>query len=63
MTTLDRRLHAFRDDLAERGLEGQVTARRFTDGTPARIAVPVVGLRPRRTRPSVSIPNSCSAKT
>ena len=47
MTTLDRRLHAFRDDLAERGLEGQVTAQRFTDGTPARVTVPVVGLRPR----------------
>ncbi|QFY61978.1 NlpC/P60 family protein [Rhizobium grahamii] len=47
MTILDRRLHAYRPDLAESALRGQVDATRFVDGTPARIAVPVVGLRPR----------------
>lgn len=47
MTMLDRRLHAYRPDLAESGLQGQVEALRFVDGTPARVAVPVVGLRPQ----------------
>jgi cell wall-associated NlpC family hydrolase len=44
---LDRRLHAFRPDLAEAGLEGEVQALRFVVGTPARVAVPVIGLRPQ----------------
>ncbi|MBW8285134.1 MAG: C40 family peptidase [Rhizobium sp.] len=44
---LDRRLHAYRDDLADTALRGQVTAARFAAGTPARLAVPVAGLRPR----------------
>jgi cell wall-associated NlpC family hydrolase len=46
MTMLDRRLHAYRPDLAEAGLEGRVDALRFVAGTPARVAVPVIGLRP-----------------
>ncbi|MBZ9789651.1 NlpC/P60 family protein [Rhizobium sp. 3T7] len=46
MTMLDRRLHAYRPDLAEAGLEGRVEALRFVSGTPARVGVPVVGLRP-----------------
>lgn len=41
----DRRLHAFRPDLAEAALEGKVDASRFVEGTPARIAVPVAALR------------------
>jgi cell wall-associated NlpC family hydrolase len=44
---LDRRLHAFRPDLADADLEGKVEATRFVEGTPARIGVPVVGLRPQ----------------
>lgn len=44
---LDRRLNAYRDDLADKALEGQVTATRFTHGEPGRIAVPVTGLRPK----------------
>lgn len=44
---LDRRLHAYRDDLADTALQGQVTAARFVSGEPARLAVPVAGLRPR----------------
>ena len=46
MTMLDRRLHAYRPDLAEAGLEGKVKASRFVEGAPARVAVPVVALRP-----------------
>lgn len=41
MTMPDRRLHAFRDDLADRRLEGRVSAARFVDGRPARITAPV----------------------
>lgn len=47
MTMLDRRLHAYRPDLAEAGLEGKVEATRFVSGTPARVCVPVVALRPQ----------------
>ena len=44
---LDRRLHAYREDLADAALQGQVTAARFASGEPARLAVAVAGLRPR----------------
>ncbi|MFA7414047.1 MAG: NlpC/P60 family protein [Rhizobium sp.] len=47
MMGLDRRLNAYRDDLADEVLEGEVEARRFVAGHPARIAVPVVALRAR----------------
>lgn len=43
----DRRLNAYRPDLAEATLEGAVTAERYVTGTPARVAVPVAALRPR----------------
>ncbi|HEX2147021.1 MAG TPA: peptidase P60, partial [Pseudorhizobium sp.] len=43
---LDRRLHAFRPDLADEALRGQVQADRFVEGEPARIGVPVAALRP-----------------
>lgn len=42
---LDRRLNAYREDLAEKSLEGQVTARRFVTGEPVRIGLPVAALR------------------
>lgn len=41
--TLDPRLHAFRDDLADIGLRGKVRASRYAEGRPARITV---GLAP-----------------
>jgi cell wall-associated NlpC family hydrolase len=41
LTVRDTRLHAFRPDLADVRLEGEVIAERFVAGTPARIAVPV----------------------
>ncbi|MGK6314581.1 NlpC/P60 family protein [Neorhizobium sp. DT-125] len=43
---LDRRLHAFRPDLADETLRGSVEAENFVRGEPARIAVPVAQLRP-----------------
>lgn len=46
MTMLDRRLHAYRPDLAEASLEGRVEASRFVEGAPARVSAPVVALRP-----------------
>ncbi len=50
--TLDRRLHAFRPDLADAALEGRVEAARFEQGVPALVAVPVAALRPRPDRTS-----------
>ncbi|MCQ4631709.1 C40 family peptidase [Shinella sp. CPCC 100929] len=48
MTALpDRRLNAYRPDLAEEALRGTVAAERYVAGTPARIADPVAALRPR----------------
>lgn len=43
---LDRRLYAFRPDLADEALKGRVEAERFARGEPARVAVPVAPLRP-----------------
>ena len=47
---LDRRLNAFRPDLADARLKGSVEAQRFVEGEAAAIAVPVADLRsgPRR---------------
>jgi cell wall-associated NlpC family hydrolase len=46
MTTLDRRLHAFRPDLADAALQGRVEATCFVTPEPARIVLPVVDLHP-----------------
>jgi cell wall-associated NlpC family hydrolase len=45
LTARDPRLHAFRPDLADARLEGQVAAERFAAGRPARIAVAVADIR------------------
>jgi cell wall-associated NlpC family hydrolase len=45
--TLDRRLNAYRPDLADEALRGQVEAERYVSGTPARVSVSVADLRPR----------------
>lgn len=45
MTMLDRRLNAYRPDLADERLSGQVEAARFTAGTPMQVSAPVVDLR------------------
>ena len=44
---LDRRLFAYRPDLAEAGLEGKVEAARFVTGEAAQVDEPVAALRPR----------------
>ena len=44
---LDRRLNAFRPDLAEKSLEGQVDALRFVDGRPARVIAATAAMRPK----------------
>jgi len=44
---LDRRLNAFRPDLADIRLQGQVEAERFVEGDVATVVVPVAGIRPR----------------
>ncbi|MCA1405822.1 C40 family peptidase [Ensifer sp. IC3342] len=43
----DRRLNAYRDDLAEARLRGVVEAPRYVEGTPATVSVPVTPLRAR----------------
>lgn len=43
----DRRLNAFRPDLADAALAGEVEAARFVEGVPARIGVAVAALRPK----------------
>jgi cell wall-associated NlpC family hydrolase len=43
----DRRLNAYRPDLAEEALRDTVAAERYVAGTPARVAQPVAALRPR----------------
>ena len=45
MTALDRRLNAFRPDLADERLRGRVEARRFAAGRPAVVAVPVADMK------------------
>lgn len=45
MTMLDRRLNAYRPDLADERLTGQVEAARFTAGTPMQVSASVVDLR------------------
>lgn len=44
---LDRRLHAYRPDLADRNLRETITADRYVDGEAARIVVGNVALRPQ----------------
>ena len=44
MTKLDKRLHAFRDDLADGSLRGSVDAPHFVSGTLMQCAVPVAGV-------------------
>ncbi|MHA6644172.1 C40 family peptidase [Mesorhizobium sp. A623] len=45
MTAHDSRLHAFRPDLADARLKGEVTAERFVAGKPARITASVADVR------------------
>ena len=48
MTVHDSRLHAFRPDLADIRLKGEVAAKNFVAGVSARIAAPVADLKKAR---------------
>ncbi len=52
MTKLDRRLHAYRPDLADIALRGKVDAAAFTEGTRKRVIVPVSDLRSKPELPN-----------
>ncbi|MCA0034216.1 NlpC/P60 family protein [Mesorhizobium sp. B263B2A] len=54
MTARDARLHAFRSDLADARLKGEVTADRFVAGRPARVTASVADLR-KAPRPDAGI--------
>ncbi|MCA0016036.1 NlpC/P60 family protein [Mesorhizobium sp. B292B1B] len=54
MTARDARLHAFRPDLADARLKGEVAADRFVAGRPARISVPVADIR-KAPRPDAGV--------
>jgi cell wall-associated NlpC family hydrolase len=44
MTELDRRLHAYRSDLADARLRGRVEAAEYTEGSRRRLRAPIAGL-------------------
>lgn len=52
MTHPDRRLHAYRPDLADISLRGKVDAAAFTEGKRKRVIVPVCDLRSKPEQPS-----------
>lgn len=54
MTAYDRRLHAFRPDLADERLRDRVTADRFVAGRPARITAPIADML-RQPRPDAGL--------
>ncbi|WP_176480180.1 NlpC/P60 family protein [Mesorhizobium sp. WSM3859] len=54
MTARDARLHAFRSDLADARLKGEVAADRFVTGRPARITASVADLR-KAPRPDAGV--------
>lgn len=53
---LDRRLYAYREDLADYRLAGQVEARRFVEGTVMQVCAPALTLR---RQPTYSAPQDC----
>jgi cell wall-associated NlpC family hydrolase len=54
LTARDARLHAFRSDLADARLKGEVAAERFVTGRPARITASVADLR-KAPRPDAGV--------
>jgi cell wall-associated NlpC family hydrolase len=52
--TLDKRLNAFRPDLADERLRGKVQAARFVAGTPMQIVDPIIDIR-REPRPDAPV--------
>jgi cell wall-associated NlpC family hydrolase len=55
LSTLDKRRHAFRDDLADISLQGQVDAKQFVAGADARIAAPVTTIHRAPAEDSMQI--------
>lgn len=45
MTTLDKRLHLYRPDLADAALRGRIDAGRFVEGRPAQVAMQIASVR------------------
>jgi cell wall-associated NlpC family hydrolase len=54
LTAYDKRLHAYRPDLADARLKGQITADRFVAGSPARIVAAVADML-REPRPDAGL--------
>src|SRR5439155_4879672 len=54
LTARDARLHAFRSDLADARLKGEVAADRFVAGRPARITAAVADIR-KAPRPDAGV--------
>src|SRR6187551_2149963 len=54
MSARDARLHAFRSDLADARLKGEVAADRFVAGRSARITAPVADMR-KAPRPDAGV--------
>ena len=54
MTAPDRRLNAYRADMADQRLQGLVEAKRFVPGRPMQVFVPVLDLRPA-ARPDAAL--------
>jgi cell wall-associated NlpC family hydrolase len=54
LTARDARLHAFRSDLADARLQGEVVAERFVSGRPARVTASVADMR-KAPRPDAGV--------
>lgn len=61
--SLDRRLHAFRDDLADKALEGRVKAARLSKASPHGLVFRSRPCALGRMRRAASTPNCSSART
>jgi cell wall-associated NlpC family hydrolase len=55
MSELDKRLHAFRADLADIGLKGKVTAERFVRPQRMQVTIPVINIQQKPARDSMQV--------
>ncbi|MDH3704348.1 MAG: C40 family peptidase [Alphaproteobacteria bacterium] len=63
MASLDKRLNAFRDDLADSSLKGRVKSARFVDGAPRQVKKPLAPLRHRPAPGSTLVSELLSGET
>ena len=63
MASLDKRLNAFRDDLADSCLKGRVKSARFVDGAPRQIKQPLAPLRHKPAPGSTLVSEMLSGET